>query len=147
MPETRAAVRSATEGDLAAIVPLLQAQLREHGIPARLERLTEQVGALLAQPSLGFVVVAEAEGAPVGAADQARAVNLYGRSGFRSMDRTRYTRPLARRDSETAAVETDDVNPTGRFSDRADDYVKYRPSYPVLRHGRNRSRLSRRAAP
>lgn len=23
-----------------------------------------------------------------------------------------------------------DVNPTGRFSDRADDYVRYRPSYP-----------------
>jgi SAM-dependent methyltransferase len=24
-----------------------------------------------------------------------------------------------------------DMNPTGRFSDRADDYVKYRPSYPA----------------
>ena len=23
-----------------------------------------------------------------------------------------------------------DLNPTGRFSDRTDDYVKYRPSYP-----------------
>lgn len=173
-------VRSATGNDLAAIVPLLHAQLREHGIPARAEHLTGQVGALLAQPAQGFVLVAEEAGRIVGvayvtfarplehdgevawleelyvapasrsggvggalladviaraeargcvsvdlevAAEHARAANLYARSGFRSMRRTHYTRPLARWDWASAVVDTDDVNPTGRFSDRAADYA------------------------
>jgi SAM-dependent methyltransferase len=33
--------------------------------------------------------------------------------------------------SERDAIDLSSLNPTGRFSDRADDYVKYRPDYPT----------------
>jgi GNAT superfamily N-acetyltransferase len=152
-------VRTATPHDVPALVPLLLAQLRDHGITARAEALATQVSGMIAHPDQGFVLVAQSSAGVVGAAyvsfarplehagevawleelyvapdergrgvgqallaeacaraeargcvsvdleiaaDHARAANLYARNGFRSLQRTHWTRPLAAWDWDTA---------------------------------------------
>jgi GNAT superfamily N-acetyltransferase len=54
-----AAVRTASERDLPAVVRLLSAQLSEHGIGTPEERIAFAVHGLIAEPARGFVVLAE----------------------------------------------------------------------------------------
>ena len=49
--------------------------------------------------------------------------------GLRLRTSTFTSKPMSKINPETTPLHT--LNPLNRFSDRAEDYVKYRPSYPA----------------
>src|SRR5262245_4801789 len=68
MPESTVEVRSAVEGELAAVTDLLVAQLREHRVETPEAKLAESLRAVLQHPERGRILVAVERGRPVGMA-------------------------------------------------------------------------------
>jgi len=67
-----------------SVIPLFEAQFREHEVPSSSETIALQLQELLAQPESGFVLCATGHGTPVGLAYGASIVSLEhgGRSGW-----------------------------------------------------------------
>jgi ribosomal protein S18 acetylase RimI-like enzyme len=61
-------LRLASQEDVSALVPLLLAQLREHGVPARETSVAKQVSAMIAAPDQGLVLLVERDKCVLGVA-------------------------------------------------------------------------------
>ncbi len=58
------------------LVPLFEAQFREHAIPSAAERIVANLRTLARHPEQGFVLTATSAGAPMGVAYAARILSL-----------------------------------------------------------------------
>jgi GNAT superfamily N-acetyltransferase len=93
------------ESEAALAVALLQAQLEEHDIAVSLDALCEVTRRVLAEPALGFILLARVEGEPVGLAYAAAHLSAE-HGGVVGWLEEIYVRPTARGRGVGAALLT-----------------------------------------